>query len=176
MARASLESFALPLLAACLAACVFTGCDDPDTPDPELLDMASVSEQAACDDLTVIAAHIDGNEALLLGIDDGLAAQALSAGEVVTAEYTLPDDRLTVRWAEGSNVYRGHCGLDNGEPWQVDAVFDGVRGTIAVRLVPHIDGSVTLSAEVEDLELGSLEDMDAPKLILDHALIRDIEL
>lgn len=128
------------------------GCDGQD--DLRALDAAELPERFACGDLTMVAASPDGGEALLIGIDDGLAAEALESGEAVHAEYELPDERLTVRWVAGTNVYQGQCGRDTGESWQLDARLDALAGHIHVRVDPRQDGTLELHAEIEDVVLA----------------------
>lgn len=159
----ALFALALPALAVSVTGCV----EDIQTAD---LDPEAYTERVACDDLTVIAATSDGSEALLLGIDDGLKAAVLDYGEPVSATYVLPDERLTVRWAVGSNVYLGQCGLDSGAPWRVDTVHDAIDGEIEVYLVPNPDGTVQLSAELEGLLLEDAE-TDGPLLALESTHI-----
>ena len=128
------------------------GCDDPES--LRALDLAELPERFACDDVTVVAASVDGSEALLLGVEDGLAAAARESGEIVEAEYDLPDDRLIVRWVLGSNVYVGHCGRDSGEDWQLDQRSDAIAGHVAIRVEPVSDGSLIVSATLDDLLLA----------------------
>ncbi len=131
------------------------------------LDIAELPERFACDDVTVVAATPDGAEALLIGVEDGLAAAALESSEVVEAEYELPDERLTVRWVAGSNVYEGHCGRDNGSKWRLDDRRDAISGTIAVRVTPTPEGTLTFSARLDELLLAPM-DPDAPLYELKH--------
>ena len=112
-----------------LALALFTsGCDGHEHALADL-DAGGLDERFACDDLTVVAADPSGERALMIGVDDGLAASVLATGETLEADYILPDERLTVRWVEGSNVYRGHCGRDNGAAWELDERNDAVDGT-----------------------------------------------
>ena len=146
------------------------GCDDAE--QLHALDLAELTERFACDDVTVVAASVDGSEALLLGVQDGLAAEARESGEIVEAEYQLPDDRLIVRWVAGSNVYAGHCGRDSGQEWKLVQRSDAVTGHIAIRIVPAPDGSLTVSAELDELLLaptmsdGPLYQLSATELAL----------
>jgi hypothetical protein len=146
--RSPLALLAIPLLGLALT----VGCDDAD--ELRAIDLAELPERFACDDVTVVAASVDGSEALLLGVEDGLAAAALELGEIVEAEYALPDERLTVRWVSGSNVYAGHCGRDSGETWKLDQRSDAVSGRVAIRIAPNSDGSLSVSASLVDLLLA----------------------
>jgi hypothetical protein len=128
------------------------GCDP--VADMRALDTDDLPERFACGDLTMVAASPDGDEALLIGIDDGLAAAAVESGEAVHAEYDLPDERLTVRWVAGSNVYQGQCGRDTGEAWQLDARLDALEGHIRVRVDPRPDGKLELRAEIDGVVLA----------------------
>lgn len=151
---------AVPLLGLLLSA----GCD---TGDEQLrsLDLGELSERFACDDVTVVAATPDGSEALLVGVEDGLVAAAYTSNEVVEAVYELPDDRLTVRWVSGSNVYGGHCGREGAGAWRLDDRNDAIAGTLAVRLTPTADG-VVLSAEFDELVLAPSEALDHPVYVV----------
>jgi hypothetical protein len=148
--RSPLALLAIPALGLALS----LGCDD-DSAQLQSLDIAELPERVACEDVTVVAATVDGSEALLIGVQDGLAATAHESGEVVEAEYELPDERLVVRWVAGSNVYAGHCGLDSGAEWQVDERRDAVTGHIAIRITPETDGTLSVSATLEDLLLAA---------------------
>jgi hypothetical protein len=138
----------LPLLGLVLG----LGCDGED--DVRAVDATALHERFACGDLTMVAASPDADEALLIGIDDGLAAEAIESGEVVHADYELPDERLTVRWVAGTNVYQGQCGRDSGESWQLDARLDALAGHIRVRVEPRDDGKLELHAELDDVVLA----------------------
>ena len=128
------------------------GCDDAE--QLRALDLAELPERFACEDVTVVAASLDGSEALLIGVQDGLALAAHESGAVVEATYDLPDPRLTVRWVAGSNVYAGQCGRDSGEEWRLDDRRDAVSGHIAIRVTPEADGSLSVSAELDDVLLA----------------------
>jgi hypothetical protein len=141
----------LALVLPILGLMVGIGCDAAQEMQP--LDTIDLPERFACDDLTLVAASPDGDEALLIGIEDGLAAAALESGEVVQAEYELPDERLTVRWVAGSNVYRGQCGRDNGEAWHLDARLDAVSGHIHVLVDPRPDGQLDVRAQIDEVVL-----------------------
>jgi hypothetical protein len=140
---------ALPLLGLVLG---LAACDDPE--HLRALDTDDLPDRFACDDVTAIAASPDASEALLIGIDDGLAAAALATEAPVHAEYELPDDRLTVRWVAGANVYEGHCGRNNGEPWELDARMDAFTGRVRVAVEPRADGGLALTAELFDVVLA----------------------
>jgi hypothetical protein len=148
MSSPRLALMMLPVLALVLG----LGCDAAE--DIHALDTTDLPEQFACGDLTMVAASPDGAEALLIGIDDGLAAAAVESGKVVHADYELPDDRLTVRWVAGNNVYQGQCGRDNGEAWKLDSRLDALGGHIHVRIDPRSDGKLELRAEIEDVMLA----------------------
>jgi hypothetical protein len=128
------------------------GCDG----EAELrgLDATELPERFACGDLTLVAASPSADEALLIGIDDGLAAEALESGAVVHADYELPDERLTVRWVAGTNVYQGQCGRDSGESWQLDARLDALAGHVHVTVEPRADGKLELRAQIDDVLLA----------------------
>jgi hypothetical protein len=134
------------------------GCDAED--GLHALDADALPERFACGDLTLVAASEAGDEALLIGIDDGLAAAAAESGEVVIADYELPDERLTVRWVAGNNVYQGQCGRDNGGSWQLDTRLDAHAGHIRVRVEPHGDGGLEVVAHIDDIMLA--DDMWMP--------------
>jgi hypothetical protein len=140
------------------------GCDHE--ADAHALDATALPERFACDDLTMVAASPSADEALLIGIDDGLAAEAIASGQVVHADYELPDERLTVRWVSGTNVYQGQCGRDNGEFWQLDARLDALAGHIHVRVEPLDDGKLVLRAEIDDVVLADHVGLVAPDLEL----------
>jgi hypothetical protein len=140
---------AIPVLMLALS----LGCDDSET--MHALDLAELPERFACEDVTVVAATIDGTEALLLGVEDGLAQAAHESGEVVEAEYQLPDERLIVRWVAGSNVYAGQCGLDSGDEWRLDARRDAISGHITIRVTPEQDGTLSVSAVLDEVLLAS---------------------
>lgn len=129
------------------------GCDAEED-DPYALDTTALPERFACGDLTMVAASPDGAEALMVGIDDGLAAEAIESGAVVHADYELPDERLTVRWVAGTNVYQGQCGRDNGKSWQLDARRDALAGHVHVRVEPRDDGKLELRAQLDDVVLA----------------------
>lgn len=152
----SMALMALPLLGLVLS----LGCDDPE--QLRSLDLAELPERFACQDVTVVAANLEGSEALMIGVEDGLAAAALASGEAIEAQYALPDDRLIVRWVEGSNVYEGHCGRDSGGKWRLDERREAISGTISVRITPDPEGKLTLSAQLDELLLVPLDDADAP--------------
>jgi hypothetical protein len=124
------------------------GCDDA---DQRSLDLRDLPERFACDDVTVVATTEDASQALLIGIEDGLAAAAFDAGETVEAIYTLPDDRLTIRFVGGSNVVEGRCGHEAEGEWRLDERLDAVAGTIHVRLTPKSDDNLSFRAELHDL-------------------------
>jgi hypothetical protein len=128
------------------------GCDDAE--ELRALDLAELPERFACEDVTVVAATLDGSEALLIGVQDNLALEVHESGELVEAEYELPDPRLTVRWVAGSNVYAGQCGLDSGEQWRLDERRDAVSGHISIRVTPEQDGTLSVSATLEGLLLA----------------------
>jgi hypothetical protein len=154
----------LALLLPILGLVLGLGCDGQ--ADLRALDATDLPERFACGDLTMVAASPDGGEALLIGIDDGLAAEALASGEAVHAEYELPDERLTVRWVAGTNVYQGQCGRDSGESWQLDARLDALAGHIHVRVQPSSDGKLELRAQLDDVVLAEDVWLDATDLEL----------
>jgi len=162
---ASLLAFALALVA---------GCDDH--ADVEDLDASELAERFACDDLTLVAASKDGEHALMIGIDDGLVANTLASGQPTTITYELPDDRLTVRWVTGSNVYQGHCGRDSGEPWTLDARSDAVAGAMSVSLDPGPGPGLRLEAEVHDVWLADDDSDEELELYLDTASFAGIHV
>jgi hypothetical protein len=143
----------LALLLPILGLVLGIGCDAQED-DLRALDATALPERFACGDLTMVAASSDAGEALMIGIDDGLAAEAIASGEVVHADYELPDERLTVRWVAGTNVYQGQCGRDTGESWQLDARLDALAGRIQVRVEPREDGKLELHAELDDVVLA----------------------
>jgi hypothetical protein len=153
----------LPLLGVALG----LGCDEG-RDDPLALDADALPERFACGDLTMVAASPAGDEALLIGIDDGLAATATESGEVVHADYELPDERLTVRWVAGNNVYQGQCGRDGGGSWQLDTRLDALAGHIRVRVEPHGDGTLGVVAEIDDVVLA--DDVWLPSTALELPL------
>lgn len=160
---------ALPVLG--LALCL--GCDLELDDDSYSLDADALSERFACADVTVVAANDDGSEALLIGVEDGLAAAALAGAAPIAAEYELPDERLTVRWVAGTNVYQGHCGRDSGEPWQLDHRLDAVAGHISVVVEPRPDGTLAVTAELADLLLEADAEAEA---VVDLARFETLEL
>jgi len=141
---------ALPLLGLTL---IFA-CDDPD--QLRALDLDELPERFACADLTLVAATPDGSEALLVGIDDGLAAAARASGAPTEATYELPDSRLTVRWVAGNNVYQHQCGRDTGGSWRLDERREAITGQITVLISPAADGSLTLNATLDELVLAPM--------------------
>lgn len=157
-----------------LALALTAGCVEPEA--LEDLDPSELDERFACDDLTVVAASRDAHSALLVGIDDGLVAATLATGQPTEELYELPDERLTVRWVSGSNVYQGHCGRDSGEPWALDERSDAVTGQMHVRVVPGPGKSVRLEAELRDVILAETEyaEGDEPELFIHFAQLSDI--
>jgi hypothetical protein len=153
--RPSAALFAVPVLALLLGST--SGCD-PEASELRSLDLAELPERFACDDVTAIAASADGSEALLIGIEDGLAAAALAGDAPIEAVYELPDPRLTVRWVAGSNVYDGHCGRVGQGTWRLDARRDAIAGTLSVRLSPNPEGGLTLDAALDELLLAGEHD------------------
>jgi hypothetical protein len=147
-------AFRTPLSAmvATLALALLPSCDEAE--ELRALDLAELPERFACDDVTVVAATVDGREAFLIGVQDGLALAAHESGEPIEAEYQLPDPRLTVRWVAGSNVYAGQCGRDSGDEWRLDARSDAVSGHIEIRVTPEPDGTLSVSAKLDDLLLA----------------------
>lgn len=127
-------------------------CDDAQ--ELRSLDLAELPERFACEDVTVVAATADGSEALLIGVQDNLALAAHESGALVEADYQLPDSRLTVRWVSGTNVYAGQCGRDSGEQWRLDERRDAVSGHIAIRITPELDGTLSVSAALDELLLA----------------------
>lgn len=138
---------ALPLLGLAL----LSACDEPE--QLRALDLAELPERFACADLTLVAAAFDGSEALLIGIDDGLAAAARASAVPVEAEYELPDPRLTVRWVAGTNVYQGNCDRDSGGSWRLEQRHHAITGQITVRISPTEAGALALGTTLEGLVL-----------------------
>ncbi|NVB41890.1 hypothetical protein G6O69_28930 [Pseudenhygromyxa sp. WMMC2535] len=139
----------LPLLGLALFAGLSTlGCDLEDD-ELRALDLEVLDERFACGDVTVVAASPDGSEALFLGIEDGLAAELAAHGGVVEAHYTLPDDRLTLRWVTGSNVYQGQCGRSSDRPWHIDDRHEGAEGELTIRLEPGVQGEAAITAQFD---------------------------
>ena len=135
---------------------VFAGCAASD--DLHELDLSDLDDRFACADLTVVAASGDGSEALLIAIEDELVTRAFTEGRVVEAAYSLPDPRVTVRWAQGSNVYQGHCGRDSETPWRLDARSEAVAGELHTRVELAEDGALRVSTVVEELLLAPPDD------------------
>ena len=138
-----------------LIATLLVGCDRSDSnfsPSPHVDDL---SERHACADLILVAADAEASEGLFLTIDDGLVDQVVESGQPVVSRYQVGDDRIELRWVTGSNVYAGHCGLDSGEPWQVDSVEQAVAGEITVELTPSSEGPI-LTVELRDVMLSPL--------------------
>ncbi|MFV8756477.1 hypothetical protein ACNOYE_38520 [Nannocystaceae bacterium ST9] len=116
-------------------------------------DVAELSERYACADLILVAADPEGSEGLFLTIDDGLVDEVMASGEPLSARYEVGDPRIELRWVSGRNVYAGHCGLDNGEAWQIDAVEQATAGAIEIDLSPGAD-AVELDVELRDVLLS----------------------
>lgn len=170
-------SFAAPF-AAMVAALAFvlmssSGCDHAE--QLRELDLAELSERFACADVTVIAAAEDGSEALLIGVRDGLAQTTYQTGEPSEGSYELPDPRLTVRWVTGSNVYAGECGRDTGQQWRLDQRRDAIRGHIAIQVTPERDGTLSVSASLDELLLAASDD-DGPLYELEATQLERLPL
>lgn len=164
------------LAAVTLALALCSGCDDAEDDDVRALDLADLPERFACDDVTVVAAAIDGSEALLIGVEDGLAAAARKSGEVIEAEYTLPNERLIVRWVAGSNVYAGHCGRARGDAWKLDERSDAITGQLAIRITPHSDGRLMVSATLDELLLAPTHPGAGPVYELSTSTLDGLQL
>lgn len=156
-----------------LLACVFglVACDPQ--PEADSLETDALSERFACDDVTMVVAAADGREALLIGVEDQLAASAMSSDAPAVGEYELPDERVTIRWVSGTNVFQGQCGRDTGETWQLDERLDALTGRLTVIVEPDAEGRLRLVAAIEDLELVGEShevhiDAAALELPLDH--------
>ncbi|EDM79072.1 hypothetical protein PPSIR1_10730 [Plesiocystis pacifica SIR-1] len=166
-----------PIVRACLLVLTtaslpftLTACDEGGDDDLDVLDVNALDQRAACDDLTIVAARQDGSEALLIGIDDGLAAEVFAYGEQIETTYSLPDERVTLRWIAGTNVFQGQCGLDSGDSWSVDDRLDAIEGELHVRLAPHEDGTVGLVADIEQLVLAEKDDDDPAVMLMPMTL------
>ncbi len=153
------------------------GCDDAD--EPRSLNLAELPERFACDDVTVVATTDDASQALLIGVEDGLAAAAYESGEFVEKVYTLPDDRLVVRWVGGNNVVEGRCGFEADGEWRLDERHDAVSGTIRVRLTPKLKdpNTLILSAQLDDMVFAADATLgEGEMLVLGQTFIKGISL
>lgn len=143
-----------PLRLALLAALFTSACDgEPLEPLAEQ-DLGALSERHVCGDLTLIAADPEGHEGLFLVVDDGLVDAARKSGEL-DSRYEIGDERIELRVVRGQNVYAGHCGLDSGEPWQVDEVEQAVAGEVELSFV-DVEGGLRLDVELHDIWLSPL--------------------
>jgi hypothetical protein len=156
-----------------LVASLLMGCDRSESGDPLSPEIGELSQRHACADLILVAADAEASEGLFLTIDDGLVDQVTDSGQPVQMRYDVGDERIELRWVSGSNVYAGHCGLDNGEPWQVDMVEQAISGEIIVELEPAAEGPI-LAVELRDVLLSPLgegfakaEAHELPELRLD---------
>jgi hypothetical protein len=147
---------------AVLAGLLLSGCDyESDSPPEHEPDLAELSERHACADLIVVAADVEGSQGLFLTIDDGLVEELLATSQPIVAHYAIGDDDelddepIELRWVSGRNVYAGHCGLDNGEGWEVDSVEQAIAGEIDVELIPSPDG-VRVDIEIRGVLLSPL--------------------
>jgi hypothetical protein len=147
---------------------VFAGCDVEEGAMASL-DAQALPEQFACGDVTAVAAAPDGSEALLIGIDDGLAESARDSDARIVEHYTLPDPRVTVRWVVGTNVYQGQCGRDLGGPWALDERLDALDGQVVVEVERGLDGELALHARIEHAQFGDGLRLDS------HAINASIE-
>jgi hypothetical protein len=139
-----------------LLAGLLVGCDRSELDDPSLPDVDELSQRHACGDMILIAANAEASEGLFLTIDDGLVDEVIESGEFVSDQYRVGDAPIELRWVTGRNVYAGHCGLDNGEPWQVDTVEQAIAGEISVELEPSAEGPI-LTVELRDVLLSPLD-------------------
>lgn len=167
-----------------LAGLLLTGCDGVESDSQLELDVAELSERHACGDLFVVAADVEGREGLFLTIDDGLVHEVLESGEPLVAHYdfgaleAIGDGQIELRWVSGRNVYAGHCGLDNGERWQVDMVEQAVAGELVVELIPSAD-EVILDIELRGVMLSPLSlglAKQAPTRELPPLFLHDLQL
>jgi hypothetical protein len=154
----------LALLAGLLMGCDRSDFDSALMPDPDEL-----SQRHACGDLILIAADAEATEGLFLTIDDGLVDEVVDSGQSVQGHYEVGDERIELRWVTGRNVYAGHCGLDNGEPWEVDTVEQAIAGEISIELQPGAEGPI-LAVELRDVLLSPLGADQAAKHDDAHAL------
>lgn len=143
-----------PLRLAALASLLLTACDPEALESHDELDLRTLSDRHACGDLTLIAADAEGHEGLFVQVDDGLVDAALESGELRTT-YAIGDERIELRWVQGQNVYAGHCGLDNGEAWQVDMVEQAIAGEVDLVLVRAGD-ALRLDVELREIWLSPL--------------------
>jgi hypothetical protein len=145
-----------PLCLALLAVLSSSACDgEPLEPLAEQ-DLGALSERHLCGDLTLIAVDPEATEGLFLIVDDGLVDSARKAGEL-DSRYAIGDERIELRVVRGRNVYAGHCGLDSGEPWQVDEVEQAVAGEVELSFV-EVEGTLRLDIELSDIWMSPLAD------------------
>jgi hypothetical protein len=162
-----------------LLAGLVMGCDPFEADASLSTEVAELSDRHACADLIVVAASADAREGLFLTVDDGLVDEVIESGEPVDARYEVGDERIELRWVTGSNVYAGHCGLDNGEPWHVDEVEQAITGEVTIELVPSDEG-VIVAVELRDVWLSPLDAGQAkhgharelPPIVLDDLRVR----
>lgn len=138
-----------------LLASLLMGCDPLESDSHLSPDVVELSQHHACADLILIAADAEAREGLFLTIDDGLVDEVLESGEPISTHYDVGDERIELRWVTGRNVYAGHCGLDNGEPWHVDTVEQAIEGEILIELAAGAEGAI-LSVELHDVLLSPL--------------------
>jgi hypothetical protein len=153
---------------------LLVGCDERERelgPEP---DTAELSEHFACGDLMFVAANPDATQGLFLSIDDALVQQAHAQAQL-GREYELDDDRVELRWVSGRNVYAGHCGHDNGEPWEIDAVQEASSGRVVVELEQD-DHALVLSIALEDVVLEPLDEWRAQGYELPPLHFDELEL
>jgi hypothetical protein len=143
-----------PLRLALLAALLSSACDGEHLEPLAEQDLGALSERHVCGDLTLIAADPEGHEGLFLIVDDGLVDAAREAGEL-DSRYAIGDERIELRLVRGQNVYAGHCGLDSGEPWQVDEVEQAVAGEVELSFI-EVEGTLQLDIELTDIWLSPL--------------------
>lgn len=143
-----------PLRLALLAALFTSACDGEPLERFVEQDLGALSERHVCGDLTLVAADPEGHEGLFLVVDDGLVDAAREAGEL-DMRYAIGDERIELRLVRGRNVYAGHCGLDSGEPWQVDEVEQAVAGEVELSFFDDA-GQLHLDVALHDIWLSPL--------------------
>ncbi|MEO0600597.1 MAG: hypothetical protein AAF211_04120 [Myxococcota bacterium] len=119
----------------------------PPVPPTELeITVALVDDPLAfktsCGDLLASVSETDGDRVLFVEIDDQIAYDAWSEGDVVERSYVLPHPSVTLRaeWGEYAAEARGCDDVLEGKPVVVGSA-NAVEGTVHVAVDPDPTGN-----------------------------------